>query len=181
MAVGNRPGRGIGIQAEMDDYVVVDLETTGFSPAKDDIIELGALRVRNGEVVDKFHSMVNIDRPIPPWIVKKVNINNRMLLSSPYLPQVLPQFMSFLGEDIVLGHNVSFDVNFLYDKWEDIYARTFGNHFMDYMKMAKRLYTLPNYQLSTVAGHLGVDASGAHRAVDDCLIVHQCYSRSLGR
>lgn len=175
-----RPGKGSSLLLPVADYVVVDLETTGFSPAKDDIVELGALRVRDNQVVDTFHSMVNIDRRIPPWVSKKTGIWNNMLYGAPYLPQILPDFMRFVSDDVVLGHNVHFDVNFLYDNTMRLYARHFNNDFMDFVRVAKRLYALPNYQLGTIAAHLDVDASGAHRAVDDCGILHKCYTKGVG-
>lgn len=175
-----RPGKGKSILMPLENYTVVDLETTGFSPTNDDIVEIGALKIRDNQVAESFHSLIKVDKRIPPWVSKKIGIWNNMLYGAPYLPQVLPQFLRFIGDDVVLGHNVHFDVNFLYDNSLRLHAHTFANDHMDFIKVAKRLYTLPNYQLGTIAAHLEVDASGAHRALDDCGILHQCYTKSYG-
>ena len=94
-------------------YVVFDLETTGFSPIRDKIIEIGAVKVENGKITDKFSTFVNPGVPIPFEITRLTSITDQMVMDSPGIETVLPQFLEFVGDAVLVAHNASFDVGFI--------------------------------------------------------------------
>ena len=98
---------------KINNYVCVDLETTGLNPKTDRIIEIGAVKVRNGVVTDTFETLVNPGRRLEERIVTLTGIRDDMLQEQPSIREVLPDFLSFAGEDILLGHSVLFDFAFL--------------------------------------------------------------------
>ncbi len=97
-------------------FTCIDIETTGLSPAYDDIIEVSGIKVENGKTVATFSETINIGRPLPPFITSLTGITDKELSTSNSAENVLTRFCSFIGGDILLGHNVNFDINLLYDK-----------------------------------------------------------------
>lgn len=104
---GREPG------GTVSDYVVVDIEKTGLDPQWNDIIEFGALRISDGKVIDSFTSLVNPGYEIDNFIIELTGITNEMLATASDIKAVLPKFLDFVGNSIVLGHNVNFDINFI--------------------------------------------------------------------
>ena len=96
-----------------DDYVVFDIETTGFSPEKNNIIEIGAVKVTNGEIVDRFSEFVNPEVPIPFEIEKLTSINDEMVKDAETIETLLPRFLEFIGDAALVAHNANFDVSFI--------------------------------------------------------------------
>src|SRR5664279_3363886 len=94
-------------------FVVVDLETTGGSPQSSAITEIGAVKTRGGEVLGEFQTLVDPGGPIPPFIVALTGITDAMLIAAPRIEQVLPAFLEFLGDAVLVAHNAPFDVGFL--------------------------------------------------------------------
>ncbi len=148
-------------------YVVFDIETTGFSPEKNQIIEIGAVKVEKGVVTDRFSTFVNPDEPIPFAIEQLTGINDNMVLSAPKIDTVLPRFLAFCQDCVLVAHNASFDVSFISCK-----AKAQGIDFnptvLDTVALARHL--LPNlnrFKLDTVAKALNVSLENHHRAVDD--------------
>ena len=111
-----RPYKGQSLLLALDDYVAVDIETTGLSPRYSAIIEVGAVRFRAGRPRDEVSLLINPGFDLPPAITELTGITDDMLWTAPPLADVLPYFLDFVGTDVILGHNVNFDVNFLYDK-----------------------------------------------------------------
>ena len=97
----------------MRDYVCVDIETTGISPQHAQIIEIGALKVRDGEVVDTFSQLIDPGVSVPPEITALTGITTEMVEGQPTIDEVLPNFIAFAGDDLLLGHNIRFDFSFL--------------------------------------------------------------------
>src|SRR5262249_21157693 len=95
------------------DFVVLDTETTGLRPGPDRVIEVAAVRVRNGEIVDSFQSLINPGRPLPPFIVRFTGISQDMLQDAPMAREVMPDLLQFIDGAILVGHNLGFDLNFL--------------------------------------------------------------------
>ena len=150
-----------------DSYVVFDIETTGFSPEKNKIIEIGAVKVENGVITDKFSAFVNPDVPIPFEIEQLTGINDNMVLSAPKIDVVLPEFLEFCRDSVLVAHNASFDVSFI--SWQaGVLNLDFDPTVLDTVAMARQL--LPNlnrFKLDTVAKALNISLENHHRAVDD--------------
>lgn len=158
---------GAGEETLDDTYVVFDLETTGFSSIKDKIIEIGAVKVVKGEIIDSFSTFVNPERPIPFEITKLTSITDEMVLEYPNIETILPQFLEFVGDAVLVAHNAGFDVGFIEQncRYQDI-----GPHFVsvDTVALARVLLpTLSKYKLNVVAKALGISLENHHRAVDD--------------
>lgn len=155
---------GASLDAE---YVVFDIETTGFYAAKNKIIEIGAVKVVNGAVVDRFSKFVNPEEPIPFNIERLTGINDSMVSASPTIDVILPEFLEFCKDSVLVAHNASFDVGFVTHnakqlgiKYEPCYVDTVG--------LAR--YLLPHlgrFKLDTVAKEMKVSLENHHRAVDD--------------
>lgn len=159
-----------------ENFTVIDLETTGFDPSFDNIIEIAALRIRGGEIVDSFSTLVKPDGKIDGFIAELTGITNDMLSTAPTPEDIFPSVYEFIGGDIVVGHNVNFDVNFLYDWFENILKEPFTNDFIDTMRIARKvLPDLPHHRLSDISAALGVVPNGEHRALADCQTTFDCF------
>lgn len=166
----NRPNKGNSLLSFPQDYTVIDIETTGLDPKWDEIIELAALRVRNGNVVDRFETLVRPSHDISDFIEELTGITNRELLKAPFISNALPGYLDFIGSDVVVGHNAHFDVNFIYDAAEHFCSRAFSNDIVDTMRLARHILPqLGEHSLSDVARALGVVREGEHRAFIDCV------------
>ena len=154
-------------QSFSDDYVVFDIETTGFSPSKDRIIEIGAVKVRDGKIVDRFSTFVNPQIPIPFEIEKLTGINDAMVLEASDIGTVLPEFLDFCGNASLVAHNASFDVNFITQNAKRL-GISITPTVLDTVTLARQLMpNLGRYKLDTVAKALGISLENHHRAVDD--------------
>lgn len=177
-----------------DNYTVVDLETTGLEFQYDDIIEISAVKVRNGEITDKFSSLVQPpmrtmyfrdsegewvghDCYISDFISELTGITNEMLETSPSIKEVLPSFKYFVGNDILVGHNiVSFDGNFLCCAFQKHMHSEFRNDYIDTRRISRWiLKDLDHHRLSDIAAFFGIAYDGAHRAEKDCMITNDCF------
>ena len=148
-------------------YVVFDIETTGFSPSKDRIIEIGAVKVTDGKITEKFSTFVNPQIPIPFEIEKLTGITDSMVLDAEDITAVLPKFLEFCSDAVLVAHNASFDVNFITKNAERM-GIAIEPTVLDTVTLARQL--LPNlgrYKLDTVAKALGISLANHHRAVDD--------------
>lgn len=165
-----RPGKGGSLIAFPDEYVAVDLETTGTSPRWDEIIEIGAARVRDGEVVETYQQLVNPGFEIDPHVVKLTGITDEMVGDAPAIDEVMPRFSRFLGGAVMVGHNIaSFDANFLYDAGERI-GTPVTNDFVDTMRLARKLHgDWEHHRLKDLREAFGIAGGGAHRALADAL------------
>ena len=159
--------------------VVFDIETTGFSPLKNRIIEIGAVRVEEGRIVDKFSSFVNPDVPIPFEIEKLTGINDNMVLDAPKIDRILPEFLEFCRGAVMVAHNAGFDISFIKEN-----ARQQGLEFnptvLDTVSLARVL--LPNlnrFKLDTVAKELKINLANHHRAVDDAGATAEIFVRFI--
>ena len=158
---------GAGEESLDDTFVVFDLETTGFSAIKDKIIEIGAVKVVNGEITDTFSTFVNPQRPIPFEITQLTSITDEMVMEYPDIETILPQFLDFVGDAVLVAHNAGFDVGFIEQncRYQDIEP-----HFVyvDTVALARVLLpTLSKYKLNVVAKALNISLENHHRAVDD--------------
>jgi DNA polymerase-3 subunit epsilon len=164
-------------------FVVVDLETTGGSAATDAITEVGALKLRGGELLGTLDTLVNPGVPIPPMITVLTGITEAMVLPAPRIAEVLPALLEFLGDAVVVGHNVRFDVSFL-----DAALRAHGypplaNRRVDTLAIARRLLRdeVPNLRLATLARHVRASTEPVHRAFADASATAEVFHALLER
>lgn len=175
---GERSRKGKSLVAFPSNYVVLDLETTGLDPSYDDIIEFAALRVRSGTVVDSFQTFIKPIKEIDEFITELTGITNEMLASAPSPITAFPIICDFIGDDVVVGHNVNFDVNFLYDRFRDVLNSSFSNDFVDTMRISRKLFPeLKHHRLIDVCGALDVQSGEFHRALIDCHSTFDCFSK----
>ena len=156
-------------------YVVFDIETTGFSPIKNRIIEIGAVKVINGEITDRFSSFVNPQVPIPFEIEKLTSINDEMVMDAPVIEKVLPEFLSFCEGTVLVAHNASFDISFIRENAQR-QQLPFDFTYVDTVGIARVL--LPHqakHTLDAVSKTLGISLENHHRAVDDAEATAQIF------
>ena len=160
-------------------FVVFDLETTGFSSVKDKIIEIGAVKVKNGKITDKFSTFVNPKIPIPFEITQLTSITDQMVLDAPDIESVLPEFLEFTGDAVLVAHNAGFDMGFLEQncRYQDIMPDFTS---VDTVAMARILLpTLSKHTLDTVAKALNISLENHHRAVDDAGATAEIFVRFI--
>lgn len=151
-----------------DTFVVFDIETTGLSKENDKITEIGAVKVENGKIVDHFSTFVNPKRRLSEEIVKLTNITDDMLKDAPTIDKVLPEFLKFCGNSVLVAHNASFDVGFIRNNAEVLHIPSVDNTVLDTVELSRTLLPeLKKHKLDIVAEHLGVSLEGHHRAVND--------------
>ena len=149
------------------DYTVLDVETTGTSPEYCEIIELAAIRVRNGEVVDKFVSFVKPDENIPEFITDLTGITNDMVNDAPKIYEVIGKFKDFIGNDIIVGHNVTFDIRFLSEQAD------FVNDYFDTLSSSRKLLPeMPHHRLKDLIAYFNIPTDKLHRSFEDCLATY---------
>lgn len=149
------------------EFIVFDIETTGLNPQSDEIIEIGAVKIKNYQAIDKFSALINPGRDIGEEIIKLTGITNEMVCNKPGIEDVLPEFIKFAGNAPVVAHNAKFDTGFIRDKFNRM-GLSFNNAILDTLLLARWL--LPNlkrHKLNNVAEHFGVSLENHHRAVDD--------------
>lgn len=166
---------GIERNEYASDYCVVDIETTGFSSTSNKIIEITALRVREDEIVDTFTSLINPCEDIPCKIQNLTGITNEMVIKAPTIEEVLPKFIDFVANDLIVGHNVKFDLQFISWNMYLLTGKSFVNDFMDTLPLSRRAFpTLTNHKLKTLTQELSLPNS-AHRSKADCIATKALY------
>ncbi len=172
--------KGKSITLPLQDFTVVDLETTGLDPRYDEIIEVAALKCRSGEVVDSFNLLVKPKEPVSGFITDLTGITNEMLSSADPVEKVLPQYLAFIGSDVVLAHNANFDINFIYDTCAAMGLSPFENDYIDTLRISRYLYRLEkHHRLRDMLKLFGIKSEGAHRGLVDCRSALACYKHML--
>ena len=150
-----------------DEYVVFDIETTGFSPLYNKIIEIGAVKVSKGEIVDKFSTFVNPEEPIPYRIEQLTSINDGMVIDAPAIDKILPEFLKFCKGAVMVAHNADFDMSFIISEGKKLGIER-DYTIVDTVALARMLLPhISKYKLDNVAKALNVSLENHHRAVDD--------------
>ena len=159
-------------------YVVLDLETTGLNYKQDEIIEIAAIKC-TGEEILSFRELVKPESSVPANITKLTGITDEMLQGASSIENVLPKFLDFIGSCKLVGHNIkTFDILFLNQACQKLGLPNIKNRITDTLPLARKtLSGLANYKLATICEHYGIDASGAHRALEDCFMCNECYKR----
>jgi DNA polymerase-3 subunit epsilon len=164
-------------------FCVLDLETTGGSPAEHAITEIGAVKYRGGERLGHFETLVNPGMAIPPLITVLTGITEAMVLPAPRIGEVLPHFLEFLGDAVIVGHNVRFDIGFLDAALVAHGYAPLAQRRTDTLALARRLVRdeVPNLKLGTLARHLRVPTEPNHRAMADAAATAEVFHMLLER
>lgn len=177
MQEGGRWNKGESVVALLDDYTVIDLETTGLSPECDEPIELAAVKVRGNVVAETYQQLIHPCSPISPFISGLTGITNDMVADMPVIDDKIGEFLDFIDKDVVVGHNVYFDVGFV-ARCANSIGRAFLNNYINTIRLARKKIMLPHYGLVDLCECLNLEPEGTyHRALCDCMQTHRLYQR----
>ena len=164
------------------EYVVYDTETTGLNPGVDQMIEIGAVKVKNDEIIDRFDELIACDRPLPKIITELTNITDEMLVGCDLEENVTKRFLEFCGDLPLVAHNAGFDISFVSKACKKYNLGDFNNTVVDTMGLARNMYPdWRNHKLSTLVRNLDVewDEDKHHRADYDCEGTSKCFYKML--
>ena len=151
-----------------DTFVVFDIETTGLSKETESITEIGAVKVVDGKIIDRFSTFVNPERPIPAEITKLTGITNEMVADAPVITEILPKFLEFCQDAVLVAHNANFDTGFIRLNAERKCGIEVKNTVLDTLELSRALLPeLKKHKLDIICEQLGVSLEGHHRAVND--------------
>lgn len=165
------------------EFVVFDLETTGAKTPPCRVTEIGAWRVKNGEVTDEFHTLINPEAPIPPFITSLTGIDDEMVANAPFFADIVADFLAFIGDSIMVAHNSGFDMRFLNHE----IGRVFGKYRLanpclcTVLLSRKVLPDVVNHKLKTLAEHYDIDLVNHHRASADALATARIFINLITR
>ncbi len=149
-------------------FCIIDVETTGLSAARNNIIEIGMVKVFNSKITQKYHSMINPGKEIPYYITQLTGISNDEVYDAPFFEDVVNDISTFIEDEILVGHNFSFDLSFLRKEFRYCGRETIANPNLCTLKIARRLYPfLHSKSLGTVLNHLKIKNISSHRALGD--------------
>lgn len=159
-------------------YIAVDTETTGLDFDFCDIIEIGAIKVVDGENTESFNSLINIGYHLDPFITELTDITDEMLQSAPSISEVIESFEAFIGDEIILAHNASFDMNFLYVAFERVLGKPLKNDYVDTLRVARRAFPdMQHRRLPDLCERMDVVNEEEHRALTDTAAMVECYKQ----
>ncbi len=171
----NTPGKLLN--KYIDTYVLFDLETTGISIKTDEIVEISAIKVKKGKIVEEYSRLVNPMIPIPKAAYMVNGISDLMVANEPSFEEILPEFLEFIGDNVLVGHNIaSFDMKFIYRDCEKYLGGVPNNDYIDTLKLARKcLKQLSHHKLVDLAEYYNLSTDGAHRALNDCRMNQQVF------
>ncbi|MGM0378514.1 MAG: PolC-type DNA polymerase III [Bacillota bacterium] len=163
------------------EFIIFDIETTGLNRIKDEITEIGAVKIRNKQIIERFSTFVKPDKKIPQKIVELTRITNEMVENERPISEVLPEFLDFIGDRPVVAHNAKFDISFI--RREAINNDLeFDPVILDTLSLSRMLLKdIKRHRLKTVARHLKVDLEGHHRAINDASATALIFIKLLKR
>ncbi|MBC8444337.1 3'-5' exonuclease [Candidatus Woesearchaeota archaeon] len=163
-----------------EEYVIVDIETTGLSRYRHNITEIAAVRVKNNKIVGEFQMLVNPLKPIPRFITRLTGITDEMVKDAQPIEKVLPVFLEFLGSSVLVAHNATFDYGFINYNAEQYLGLLVENERLCTRKLANRLLpALGSKKLSNLCEHFGIVNITAHRAMSDVKATHELFSKFI--
>lgn len=165
------------------EYVVIDVETTGFKPEEGHVvIEVAAQKIKGMAVVDQYQSLVKADRPVPPDSAKVSGIDDALLAREGLAGiTVFPKLREFIGKSVIIGHNVPFDIGFLNSHFGKLNLPLLTNQTLDTLLLSRRYLLIPSYSLESVARYLKVPQPLAHRAMADVETTRQVFLKLIER
>ncbi|MBR1727918.1 MAG: 3'-5' exonuclease [Selenomonadaceae bacterium] len=169
--------KGNSLEEIPSNYVIVDIETTGLNPKTDSIIEVGCIKFRNGKEFGRYESIIKTPKELSSKIKRMTGLSDEILNEAPEMKTIAPRLWAFLKNEIIVGHNINFDIQFLYINFYEILGKEFTNDYVDTLKIFKRAYPrLKSYSLENLCNKFKICA-GHHRAIVDCLIVEEIINR----
>lgn len=161
----------------IDNYISLDLETTGLHPKNDRILEIGAVKVVNGKETEVFSQLINPDTKISPIITQVTGINDEMVKDCPFIQDVLPEFIDFCDSEVILGHNLMFDYSFLTVNAVNMDLK-FEKKGIDTLKIARKyLADLESRKLDYLCSYYGIEDKEHHRAFNDASVTSRLYQK----
>ena len=162
----------------VNSYVVLDLETTGLSPNKNEIIEIAAIKVKNNKVLEVYNKLIKPDNDISEFITSITDISREMIVNAPKINEVIKEFNDFIKDEIIIGYNICFDLNFISDKSVKYLGRDINNKYIDVMKLVKKIFPqIKHYKQTDIASLFNIDTDSAHRALKDCEMCKCIYEK----
>ena len=147
-------------------FVAIDVETTGLSPIDNELIEVSAIKYDGNVKLETFTTLIKPKVKIPYYITNITGITNEMVEDSPYVEEIMPKLISFIGTNTIVAHNAQFDYKFIQNYSNNAFTQ---NKVIDTVPIGRKLYpSLPNHKLGTIAKHIGITEDGFHRAEFDC-------------
>lgn len=161
------------------EYTVFDIETTGLSNRHDKITEIGAVKIRNGEIIDSYNQLINPQVSIPEKIVKLTGITDEIVKDKPVIEDVLGDFINFIGDGVLVAHNATFDMGFIKANCKKLNIKV-DNPVLDTLSLSRVLFPeLKNHKLNTLSKHLDVILENHHRAVDDAKATSEIFLKCI--
>jgi len=171
--------KGKEIPKFLDDYTLLDIETTGLRPYKDRITELGAIKVRNNQIVDKYSNLTIYPKSnrVPKFITELNGITEEKIMTEGIpIKEAMSEFRDFIGDDIIVGYNVNFDLNFIYDAVEKFHLKQLNNDYVDVMRFARTYYPRERHnRLIDCMQRAGIAQVEQHRGLDDSIDTKKVY------
>jgi len=163
------------------EYVVFDIETTGLYPDRDEIIEIAGLYIKNLEIVSEFHRLICIEESIPPEVSKLTGITNSLLKEQGVpLDKVMHEFKEFIGDAVLVSHNLSFDMRFLREAMESVGISEIMNHGIDTLTLARKTVKgLRSYNLEELMKYFKLPYEKLHRSMEDAWAVAKLYQKLI--
>lgn len=159
----------------VNDYIIFDFETTGYDPNRNEIIEIGALKYKNNELIDSFHYLINPQTKIPKRIIELTKITDEMVMNEKTLSEIFPIFLEWIEDYTLIAHNGSFDLGFIEAKIKQMNLNMINNKNIDTLYIARKNITkVENHKLETLKNHFKLDYS-SHRALEDCYVTNYVY------
>ncbi|WP_251717676.1 exonuclease domain-containing protein [Lactobacillus agrestimuris] len=163
----------------LDDYTLIDIETTGLSPYRDRVTELGGIKVRSGEIVDEYSHLVAYDgsNKVPAFITKLNGITEEKIINEGVpVAEAARDFREFIGDDVIIGYNVNFDLNFVYDLAKKFHLDQLSNDYVDVLRLARAYYPRERHnRLIDVMQRAGIGQVEQHRGLDDSIDTKKVY------
>ena len=170
---------GFDSKKTYDEYVVFDIETTGLSMKNDKITEIGAVKISNGKIIDRYSQSINPEKKIPEKITELTGITDAMVEDEPLIDSVILDFKEFVGDSVLVAHNANFDIGFIRSEYEKK-GYKIENPILDTLELTRSLFPeLNRHRLNIIAKHLGVELLNHHRAVDDAEATAEIFLKCL--
>ena len=169
--------KGNSLIRKLDDYTVLDIETTSLDTFSGEIVEISAIKVRDRKEIDSFSKLIKTKNEIGYFTTRLTGITNEMVeKQGKELVVVLQEFRKFLDKDIIVGHNVNFDINFIYDNMEKNLNEYLSNDFVDTLRISRKvLPNLRHHKLDDLIRYFNLTRRNEHRALNDCILTNQVY------